>query len=159
MIEEIQFFIAKDHYTYSFDIESDEQFVCLDQSLRPSEFSYQLQDLTQIISKQDFHNDLKSFLRKLNTSPKNVDTELIQEVFIEICEEHIRRFGRLWYSDLLIYADLYINIDRAIYHRNEVQYKLLYKKGVNKVLEKFSKKIYFPNPMENSYLTWEDIKD
>ena len=159
MIETIQFYIPKDKFTYSFEIETDDQFVFLDQSLRHPDFSHPMHAMTQLLQKQEFHHDLNFFLRRLNIHVGEIDTDSIQKAFIEICEDHIRRHGRLFYVDLLIYADLYINVDRAIYHRNQAQYQLLYRKGVYIVLNKFPNQILFQNPFGRGCITWAEKKE
>ena len=119
----------------------------MDQSLRCHDFTEYIQNTTQLIfiTKEEFYNDLNKYLRKLIISVREVTTEFIQDIFIEMCEDHIKQIGRLWFNDLLFYADMYINIDRAIYHRNTAQYKQLYKDAVNNALTKFSSKIIFPS--------------
>ncbi len=162
MIQEIQFYIPRDKYTYTFEVEDDGQFIYMDQSLRYHDFTEYLQNTIQsgLIAKEEFNNDLNKYLRKLIVSVKEVTTELIQDVFIEMCENHIRDIGRLWFNDLLYYADMYINIDRAIYHRNTAQYKLLYKESVNKIIYKFPSKVLFPNPFfGKGGLTLDEIKN
>ena len=156
MIEEIQFYIPNDNFTYSFEIESDDQFVIMDQSLRHPDFTHPINDMLQFVPKQEFHQDLNYFLRRLIIANREIDTDLIQKVFVEICENHIDRHGRLFYDDMLIYADLYINIDRAIYHRNQVQYQHLYKKGVSKVLNTFPNQILLKNPFGIGCITWAE---
>lgn len=56
MIEEIEFKIPREHQTFSFTIESDEQCVCLDQTLRHLDFLPQnpMQSMSLIIARQDF---------------------------------------------------------------------------------------------------------
>ena len=115
--------------------------------------------MTQLLTKREFHQDLNYFLRRLITQAEEIDTNSIQKVFIEICEDHINRHGRLFYFDLLLYADLYINIDRAIYHRNHAQYQLIYKRGVHQVLNKFPNQILFQNPFGRGYTTWTEKED
>lgn len=159
MIEEIQFYIPKEKFTYSFEIEADDQFVVLDQSLRHPEFAPSMHAMIQMYSKQEFHKDIDFFLRRLRIHVGELDTDSIQKAFVEICDDHIRKYGRLFYNDLLIYADLYINIDRAIYHRNTAQYQLLYRKGVYAVLTKFSDKILCQNNFGRGYITWAEKEE
>ena len=158
MIEEIQFYIRKDHFTYKFEIESDEQFVFLDQSLRHPEFSHPIYAMTPLVQKKEFYEDLNFFLKRLIIPIGEIDTEFIQSAFMDICIEHIYKHGRMFFYDLLIYADLYINIDRAIYNRDSAQYQLLYRQGVYKVMDKFPQKVLFQNPFGRDCITWAEMK-
>lgn len=158
MIEEIEFEIPREHNKYRFTIESDDHFVCLDLILRHPDFlpKNPQQNLAQIISREEFFEDLNNFLEKIIVSVRKVDADFLQTVLVAICDSHIGKFGRLWYNDLLIYADLYITIDRAIFNRTIDQYRSLYQQGVYKVLNKFPKKVLFPSPMGGSY-TWDEV--
>ena len=157
MIEQIKFYIPQDQFTYTLEFETDGQFVFLDQSLRYPDFSNPVGALTQLIPKQEFNQDLNFFLDRLISSNKEVDTEYIQQIFVDICYDHIVRLGRLFYFDLLTYADLYINIDRAIYHRNKIQYQLLYRDSVYLILNKYPTKILIQKSLfGNRIITWAE---
>lgn len=162
MRQEIRFYIPRDHFTYTFEVEDDGQFIYMDQSLRYHDFTEYVQNTVQsnLIAKGEFYEDLNKYLRKLIVSVREVTTEFIQDVCIEMCKDHISEIGRLWFNDLLYYADLYINIDRAIYHRNTAQYKLLYKDTLNKIISKFPSKVLFPNPFfGKGGLTLDQVKN
>lgn len=158
MIEEIRFEIKREHRIYNFTIESDEQFVCLDQTLRHPDFLPQnpMQHMNLMISRQEFFEDLNAFLRKVVLSVQKVETGFLQRILVDICRDHISKFGRLWYNDLLMYADLYITIDKAIFKRQIQQYHNLYRVGVYRVLNEFPKNVLFPSPMGGSY-SWDDV--
>ena len=157
MIEQIKFYIPQDKFTYTLEFETDGQFVFLDQSLRYPDFSNPVGALTQLISKQEFNQDLNFFLDRLISSNKEVDTEYIQQIFVDMCLDHIVRLGRLFYFDLLTYADLYINIDRAIYHRNKIQYQLLYRDSVYLILNKYPTRILIQKSLlGNRIITWAE---
>lgn len=158
MIEEIKFEIPREHREYSFTIESDEQFVYLDPTLRHPDFMPQnpMQNMGLIISRQDYFEDLNNFLKKVIISNRVIDPEFIQSVLVDICKEHINKFGRLWYNDLIIYTDLYIAIEKAIFKHSLQQSQNLYRLSIYKVLNKFPTKILFPSPMGGHY-SWADV--
>lgn len=88
-----------------------------------------------------FANDLQSIVNKIVAMNMEVTYECLQDAFLHICDDHINRFGRLFYHDLLSYADLATYVSMAIYDAPTDAYHSFYKNAVYNVMNTFPTKV------------------
>lgn len=88
-----------------------------------------------------FSIDLQSIVNKIVAMNKKVTCECLQDAFLQICNDHINRFGRLFYHDLLSYADLATYVSMAIYDLPTEEYHSFYKNAVYNATNTFPTKV------------------
>lgn len=89
----------------------------------------------------DFTNDLQSFVNKIVAMNEEVTYECLQNALLQVCSDHIRRFNRLFYHDLLGYADLATYVSMAIYNLPTEAYHSFYKDAVDRVMNAYPTKV------------------
>ena len=162
------FYIDAENYTYSFDFpttfQGGQEFVVYDcnSEFRHPEFRVKPQGPivgSQILTDLNtFTEDFRNFVTRLNRLHKPLEGQMLAEVLEDVCEEHINRYSRLLYNDLLNYVDLYIHINHAIFESPMDVYQDIYKFGVYRVLNKFPNNVVFQGPFGTTY-TWADVPE
>lgn len=170
-MKEFQFYIPSENYTYSFSLPSEmmggNEFVET-AGLRHPEFKTKNNKqhqphLLQAIAKEeiwqeinDFQNDLNLYINKITSYNREVTHELLNIALLAICKDHINKYGRLLYFDLLGYVDLATFVDKAIYDGTIESYHSFYRYSVYNVMNSFPHQVLFQNPLGGLY-SWADI--
>lgn len=151
------FYINADRCTYSFVVKNGFEYgrevVILDakDSMRHPDFQHSGNGIISahedMIPVEDFQNDLNNFVNRLNKLRRPIEGHHIAEVLEDICEEHIGKYGRLIFYDLLTYADLYIKINSAIFESPIHIYQDIYKCAIYRILDKFAEHVVVQSPL------------
>lgn len=89
----------------------------------------------------DFRTDLSRFVSAYDNLPYGPATvESLVGILVSVCGEHIRKFGRLFYNDLLLYADVYAQMFYVLSENIEYT-RELYGASIDAVKEAYSTKI------------------
>ena len=107
---------------------------------------------------EEFKTDFNLFVSKIIASGELVTNKLIDSVMYNICAEHIKKFGRLMYVDLLGYADLSTFINKAVFEGPLWSYHSHFRLSVYKILDAFPRNVLFQGPLGTLY-SWEDVPD
>lgn len=169
------FYINAENYTYSFSLPIFEQ-EALDSAGKPVKVNNVITSVLrhpeflgagkvaapflanghEVREIEDFKKDLNNFVTKLDKKHMLIEYEMLQQVLQQLCEEHIKTYGRLMYVDLLMLIDVFICVDFAIYSGDLDNYHRLYKNEVYRLLDTFPKDIKFINPFGGIY-SWADV--
>lgn len=157
-IRTFSFYIPAENYTFSFNLPSRTmngvEFVNT-AGLRHPDFSTKknaalmgLNSFSNAIMEDqnwyeynEFANDLKALVNKIVVTNEEVTYESLQDAFLQICDNHIRRFNRLFFHDLLGYADLATYVGMAIYDLPTDAYHSFYKEAVYRVMNVYPSKV------------------
>ena len=90
---------------------------------------------------KEFTNDLHAFVNEIVATNMEITYECLQNAFLQICNKHINRFGRLFYHDLLSYADLATYVSMAIYELPTEEHHSFYKNAVYNAMNTFPTKV------------------
>ena len=169
-MKEFSFFIPAENYSYTFSLPSKmmgTEVYVETSGLRHPEFYAKNNAISSILqhaiakeemwqSYDEFQNDLKLFVNKIISYNIEITHELLNQVLLSICKDHINKCGRLLFFDLLGYADLATFVDKAIYSGTVESYHSFYRYSVYNVMNTFPQNVLYQNPLGGFY-SWSDV--
>lgn len=111
----------------------------------------------QVRSLESFDEDLTYMFNFLEDQNCPICINMLYDSLVSICKNHITKYGRLIYVDLLMYVDVFIYIYQAIYTACESTCHDTYRSAVYLILNMFPMKVFFRDFFGRTY-TWADVR-
>lgn len=167
-MQHFRFYVNAERFTYTVTLRTisiqGQKFV-VTSDLRHPEFIGKVDELSRLCRNNeqyrlisDFEEDFNMFTSMINNTNRLIDQEMLDRILIQICNIHIRKHGRLFYIDLLMYMDTYINIIQAIFNEPAETYHNIYKRVTYLALNTYPNNILFQDMFGKVY-SWADIPE